>query len=76
MAAGVAPGLARELRSQLDATLAEAQAFPATFERMIAAPAGSREHEALRDVIESIEGQGADIAKAAEVLGVKVNFEL
>jgi putative iron-regulated protein len=72
----VDPQLARTLRAKLDATLAKAQAFPVTFERMIAAPSGSTENKALADVLASIEAQGADLAKAAKALGVKVNFEV
>ena len=52
-----------------------AERFPATFERMIAAPQGSPENKALADVIASIEDQGRDLAGAAKALGVKVNFE-
>ena len=72
--AEVAPGLARQLRSELAATLADAETFPATFERMIAAPEGSKERTALADVIASIEDQGEDLVQAAKELGVKVNF--
>jgi putative iron-regulated protein len=71
----VDPQLASALRAKLDATLKAAQAFPATFERMIAAPAGSPAHKAIADLISSIEAQGADLAEAAKALGVKVNFE-
>jgi len=71
----VDPQLASALRAKLDASIAAAQAFPATFERMIAAPAGSPEHKALANMISSIEAQGGDLAKAAKALDVKVNFE-
>jgi putative iron-regulated protein len=71
----VDPQLARALRAKLDASIAAAQRFPATFERMIAAPASAPEHKALAHVISSIEAQGSDLAKAANALGVKVNFE-
>ena len=72
----VDPKLASGLRAKLDATVAAAQSFPATFERMIAAPAGSPEHEALSAAIAAIEAQGTDLAKAAKALGVTVNFEV
>jgi putative iron-regulated protein len=75
LVAQVAPGLARDLRVKLAATLTDAKEFPATFERMIAAPKGSAENEALAGVIASIEDQGADLVKVAKELGVKVNFE-
>jgi putative iron-regulated protein len=71
----VDPRLASDLRRKLDATVAAAEGFPATFERMIAAPAGSPEHKALADTITAIEAQGSDLAKAAKALGVTVNFE-
>lgn len=67
--------LADELRAELSATVAAAERFPATFERMIAAPDGSPAREALTRVITAIEAQGADLARAAKALGVKVNFE-
>ena len=70
------PQLAAALRSKLSATLAAAQRLPAPFERMIAAPDGAPERAALVSLIDAIEGQGADLAEAAEALGVKVNFEL
>jgi putative iron-regulated protein len=72
----VDPKLARALRSKLDATVARAERFPATFERMIAAPDGSPEHKALVGTIVAIEAQGADLADAATALDVKVNFEV
>jgi len=68
--------LAASIRTQLDATLAKAEAFPATFETMIAAPDGSAERKALADVITALEAQGRDLAAAARKLGVKVNFEV
>jgi putative iron-regulated protein len=71
----VDPELATRLREELSATTTAAERFPATFERMIAAPPGSPEHRALADVITSIEDQGRDLAEAAKVLDVKVNFE-
>jgi len=72
----VDPGLAAALRRQIDGTLAKAEAFPATFERMIAAPSGSADSKALGAVIAALEAQGADLAKAAKALDVTVNFEL
>ena len=43
---------------QLDATLAHAEAFPDTFEEMIAADDGSPERTAMLDVITALEEQG------------------
>lgn len=68
--------LAGELRRKIDATLTKVQAFPATFETMIAAKAGSPENKAISDVVAALEEQGADLAKAAKLLDVKVNFEV
>lgn len=59
----------------MDATLEQAEAFPAKFETMIAAPGTAAEGKALREVITSLEEQGSDLSKAAEALGVTVNFE-
>jgi putative iron-regulated protein len=71
----VDPRLAGALRKKVATTLAEAQDFPATFERMIAAQPGTPENRALADVVASVESQGRDLAEAAEALGVDVNFE-
>jgi putative iron-regulated protein len=70
------PELAETLRTKIDATLAEAEAFPATFETMIAAQEGTPENEALVGVLTSLEDLGAQLADAAQALGVTVNFEL
>ena len=68
--------LAKRLRSQMDATLAKAEGFPATFETMLAAAEGSAEHKALADEITAIEQQGDTLADAAKALKVKVGFEV
>ncbi len=70
------PELDATLREQLDATLAQAEAFPDTFEAMIAADDGSPERTAMLDVITSLEEQGTTLAEAAQALGVQVNFEV
>jgi putative iron-regulated protein len=75
LVAEVDPKRAAALRTKLDSTLAAAERFPATFERMIAAPPGSPEHKALADAVAAIEAQGVELSKAADALGVKVNFE-
>jgi putative iron-regulated protein len=72
----VDPKLSAKLDEQISATLAKAKAFPVTFERMIAAPAGSEQHEALGAVIAGIEAQGSSLAAAAKALDVRVNFEV
>jgi putative iron-regulated protein len=70
------PELDTTLREQLDATLAQAEAFPGTFEAMIAADDGSPERTAMLDVITALEQQGTTLAEAAQALGVQVNFEV
>ena len=70
------PDLSKELRAEIDANLAKAQAFPATFETMIAAPAGSAERKALGDTIEGLEDQGDMLEDVAEELDIKVGFEV
>ena len=68
--------LADELKGEIDETLAKAQAFPATFETMIAAPDGSPEREAMEDVIDDLEEQGEIMGEVAEKLDLKVGFEV
>ncbi len=68
------PDLAGELRTELDEALAKAQAFPATFETMIAAAEGSTEREAMEDVMDDLEDFGETLGDAAEELDVKVGF--
>ena len=68
--------LAAKLRTRIDGALAKAQAFPATFETMIAAPDGSAEHTSLGDVIGDLEEFGETLGEAADELEVKVGFEV
>lgn len=70
------PQLAEALRTKIDASLADAQAFPATFETMIAAQEGAPQREALVGVLTALEDLGAQLADAAQALEVTVNFEL
>jgi len=69
------PELAREVSAALDGSLAKAQAFPATFETMIAAPSGSPPNQAMEQAIEAIEEQSDLLEEAADALDVKVSFE-
>ncbi len=69
------PELAREVSAALDGSLAKAQAFPATFETMIAAPSGSPPNEAMEQAIDAIEAQSDLLEEAADALDVKVSFE-
>jgi putative iron-regulated protein len=75
LVAKVDPDLAKQLRAELKASLDAAQAFPATFETMIAAPRGSAANTALGDAIRRVEQQGRTLAKAAKAVGVPVSFE-
>ena len=67
--------LGEKLARALDGSLAQAQAFPATFETMIAAPSGSPANKAIAESIEAIEAQSELLKQAAELLDVKVGFE-
>ena len=69
------PDLAQDVSRALDASLAKAEAFPATFETMIAAPSGTPASTAIEQTIESIEAQSELLKQAAEALDVKVSFE-
>ena len=64
--------LGEKLGRALDGSLAKAQAFPATFETMIAAPGGSPDNRAIEQTIEAIEAQSELLKQAAELLDVKV----
>ena len=68
------PELAGELRSEIEDALAKAQAFPATFETMIAAADGSAERKAMEAVIDRLEDFGETLGEAADELRVKVGF--
>ena len=68
--------LADQTRSEIDAVLAKAQAFPASFETMISAAEDSAERGAMEAVIEGLEDLGETFAKAARRLEVKVGFEV
>ena len=67
--------LDKKLGRALDGSLAKAQAFPATFETMIAATSGSPANTALEETIEAIEAQSDRLEEAAKALDVKVSFE-
>jgi putative iron-regulated protein len=69
------PDLAREVDAALDTSLAQAEAYPETFETMIAAPDDSPANEAMEESIEAVEEQSDLLEQAAEALDVKVSFE-
>ncbi len=72
--AAVDPDLDLRLRAQLDASVALAESFPATFEQMIAAPEGDPANAALLAAIVSIEDQGVLLAEAAAALGLEISI--
>lgn len=76
LVAMVNPELDAKLRANLDRSLALTEAFPATFETMIAAPEGDANNEALLAALVSIEDQGTLIAEAAAALGLEISLEL
>ena len=69
------PELGERLAKALDGSLAQAQAYPATFETMIAAPGGSPANAAIAESIEAIEAQSELLQEAADALDVEVGFE-
>jgi putative iron-regulated protein len=70
----VDPGIDEQLRAQLDRSIALAEAFPATFEAMIAAPEGDPLNAAFAQTMVSIEKQGELIALAAGKLGLEISI--
>jgi putative iron-regulated protein len=66
--------LAGGLKGEIEETLAKAQAFPQTFETMIAAPDGSPEREAMEEVIDDLEEQGEIMGEVATQLDLEVGF--
>ena len=72
----VDPDLDAKLRDELDATLADAEAFPVPFEEMIAGDDSSPGRTAMLGVITALEEQGVTLADVAKALGVQVNFEV
>ncbi len=69
------PRLGERLARALAGSLARAQAYPATFETMIAAPSGSPANTAIAESIEAIEAQSELLKEAADELNVEVGFE-
>ena len=68
--------LDKKIVAQLDKTVKDTKAFPATFEKMIGAADGTAERKALGDAIAALEEQGTLLSEAAKVLNVDVNFEV
>ena len=74
--ASVDPDLDVRLRANLDQSVALAEAFPATFETMIAAPEGDPANAAFLAALESIEDQGVLFAEAAAALGLEISLDV
>ena len=64
------------LRGQIADSIALVEAFPATFELMIAAPDGDPARVAFLDALVSIESQGESIARAADALGLAITIDV
>lgn len=76
LVAEIDPDLDAQLRDQLDQSIALVEAFPATFEAMIAAPDGDPARAAFLEALESIESQGDTIARAADALGLTITVDV
>jgi putative iron-regulated protein len=76
LVAGVDPDLDAQIRAQLDQSVALIEAFPSTFETMIAAPEGDPANDAFLAAIVSIEDQGVLLAQAAGALGLEISIEV
>ena len=72
----VDPALDEKLRAQIDESVALTEAFPATFETMIAASDDDPANEAYVAALVSIEDQGDLIAAAAAALGLEISVEV
>ncbi len=64
------------LRTELDASTETIEAFPATFEAMIAAPDGDPARDAFESALVAIETQGETIASIAAALGLSISIEV
>ncbi len=72
----VDPALDTKLRTQLDTSLALAQALPAPFEDLIVGVDTDPGRAALLATLTSIEDQGQSFAEVAQELGVKITLEV
>jgi putative iron-regulated protein len=76
LVAAVDPELDTKLKTELDTSVELATNFPATFEQMIQADSTDPINQAFLAAIESIEGQGDDLAAAAAALGISISIEV
>jgi putative iron-regulated protein len=76
LVAAVDPALDTKIKTELDTSVELASNFPATFEKMIQADSSDPINQAFLAAIESIEGQGDDLAAAAAALGISISIEV
>jgi putative iron-regulated protein len=76
LVAAVDPALDTKIKTELDTSVELASNFPATFEQMIQADSTDPANQAFLAAIESIEGQGDDLAAAAAALGISISIEV
>jgi putative iron-regulated protein len=76
LVAAVDPALDTKIKTELDTSVELASNFPATFEQMIQADSSDPSNQAFLAAIESIEGQGDDLAAAAAALGISISIEV
>jgi putative iron-regulated protein len=76
LVAAVDPALDAKIKTELDTSVELATNFPATFEAMIQADSTDPINQAFLAAIESIEGQGDDLAAAAAALGISISIEV
>ena len=76
LVAAVDPALDTKIKTELDTSVELASNFPATFEQMIQADSTDPNNQAFLAAIESIEGQGDDLAAAAAALGISISIEV
>jgi putative iron-regulated protein len=76
LVADVDPDLDATIRRQLDESIQLVEAFPTTFEAMIAAADDDPARQAFLDALESIEAQGESIARAAAALDLTITVDV
>ena len=76
LVAAVDPALDTKIKTELDTSVELASNLPATFEQMIQADSTDPINQAFLAAIESIEGQGDDLAAAAAALGISISIEV
>ena len=70
----VDPNFARELAVRIDKSVTLARQIPPPFDQAILGPTGSPGRVAIKEMISSLQTQSDLIAKAAKLLGVKLEL--